>query len=106
MLQPKIVLRSEEEGLNPGGKRGTGRARAGSRRSPIWRGGGTIFGPTPRNYSKKVNAKVHKLALKRAFTSRVDEGNVIVVDNLELQEPKTKFNSKDLENSPELAKTR
>ena len=78
-------------GAKPWRQKGTGRARSGNRRSPVWRGGGVIFGPTPRSYSKKVNAKVRKLALKRAFTSRIDEGAVVVVSELELNEPKTKL---------------
>ena len=78
-------------GSKPWRQKGTGRARSGTRKSPIWRGGGVIFGPTPRNYSKKVNAKVRKLALRRAFTSRIDEGAVVVVNELTLDEPKTKL---------------
>ena len=83
-------------GAKPWRQKGTGRARSGTRTSPLWRGGGVIFGPTPRDYSKKVNSKVRKLALKRAFTSRVDEGDIILVDSLELSEPKTKLMSEIL----------
>ena len=77
-------------GAKPWRQKGTGRARAGNRSSPIWRGGGVIFGPNPRDYSKKVNAKVRKLALRRTFTSRVDEEAVIAIDKMDLREPKTK----------------
>jgi large subunit ribosomal protein L4 len=77
-------------GAKPWRQKGTGRARAGSSRSPLWRGGGVIFGPHPRSYAKKVNAKVEKLALRRSFTARVDDGEVILVDQLAFAEPKTK----------------
>ena len=69
---------------------GLGRARAGSSRSPVWVGGGTIFGPQPRDFSKKVNKKVAKLALRRAFSERVVDGSVIVIDNFDLPDHKTK----------------
>jgi large subunit ribosomal protein L4 len=74
----------------PWRQKGTGRARAGSHASPIWRGGGVVFGPKPRDYSKKVNKKVRKLALRKAFGERLNMGDVIVVDSLEVSEPKTK----------------
>ena len=82
-------------GAKPWRQKGTGRARSGSSRSPVWRGGGIVFGPQPRNYDKKVNRKVEKLALRRAFTDRVDAGDVIIVDKIaevcdENKEPKTK----------------
>ncbi|MGI5922544.1 MAG: 50S ribosomal protein L4 [Lentisphaerae bacterium] len=83
-------------GSKPWRQKGTGRARAGSSRSPLWRGGGTIFGPQPRSYEKKVNAKVEKLALRRAFTARLDDGEVILVDQLSFAEPKTKEMTKFL----------
>ncbi|MBR4672874.1 MAG: 50S ribosomal protein L4 [Victivallales bacterium] len=69
-------------GSKPWRQKGTGRARSGSSRSPVWRGGGIVFGPQPRSYDKKVNHKVEKLALRRAFTDRVDEQAVIVVDSI------------------------
>lgn len=59
---------------------GHGRARSGSSRSPVWVGGGTIFGPRPRSFAKKVNKKVLQLALKRALSERIVEGDVVVVD--------------------------
>lgn len=77
-------------GKKPYRQKGTGHARAGSNRSPLWRGGGVTFGPQPRDYDKKINKKVRQLALRRAFTERVDAGDVIVVDSLALGEGKTK----------------
>ncbi|MBT3379451.1 MAG: 50S ribosomal protein L4 [Lentisphaerae bacterium] len=77
-------------GAKPWRQKGTGRARAGSVKSPIWRGGGVVFGPAPRSYAKRVNRKVQMLALRRAFTERVDAGDVIVVDELSVAEPKTR----------------
>ena len=67
-----------------------GRARAGSSRSPVWVGGGTIFGPRPRSFAKKVNKKVLQLALKRALSERIVEGGVVVLDKFELPDHKTK----------------
>lgn len=77
-------------GAKPWRQKGTGRARAGSLRSPLWKGGGTVFGPQPRSYEFKVNKKVRKLALRMALSSRVAEENVIVLKGLELKEVKTK----------------
>lgn len=76
-------------GAKPWRQKGTGRARAGSRKGPLWRGGGVIFGPRPRDFSKKVNKKVMRLALRRAFTARFDENVVRVIEKFELAEPKT-----------------
>jgi len=76
-------------GAKPWRQKGTGRARAGSIRSPLWRGGGVIFGPLPRSYAKKVNRKVRRLALRRAFTERVDAGDVRVIDKLQPETHKT-----------------
>ena len=78
-------------GAKPWRQKGTGRARAGSSRSPVWRGGGVVFGPQPRSYDKKTNQKVEKLALRRAFTDRLDDGDVIMVDKIEFAEAKTKL---------------
>ena len=77
-------------GRKPWRQKGTGRARAGSIRSPLWRGGGVIFGPKPRDYSTKMNRKERRLALRTAFSSRVED--MIVVENFsaELERPKTK----------------
>lgn len=77
-------------GAKPFRQKGLGRARSGSIRNPIWAGGGTIFGPTPRSYAKKINKKVRKLALKRAISERVEEGSVIVLDKVEFADGKTK----------------
>jgi large subunit ribosomal protein L4 len=77
-------------GRKPWRQKGTGRARAGSNRSPLWRGGGVIFGPKPRDYSTKMNRKERRLALRTAFQSRVED-LVIVQDFAEqLPRPKTK----------------
>lgn len=77
-------------GRKPWRQKGTGRARHGSIRSPIWRGGGIVFGPHPRDYGYRVPRKVRRLALKAALTDKVREGNIIVLDELHLPEPKTK----------------
>jgi large subunit ribosomal protein L4 len=77
-------------GKKPWRQKGTGRARAGSFQSPLWRGGGVVFGPKPRDFRKKVNAKTRRLALRKALTERLKAGDVIVVDDLKLDSPKTK----------------
>ena len=77
-------------GRKPWRQKGTGRARAGTIRSPLWRGGGTTFGPTPRSYDIKVNKKVRSLALKMALSTRAADDRLTVVDKLELPEAKTK----------------
>ena len=77
-------------GAKPFKQKGLGRARTGSIRNPIWTGGGTIFGPTPRSFSKKVNKKALKLALKRAFSARIEEGCVVVIDQFDIPDGKTK----------------
>jgi len=77
-------------GAKPWRQKGTGRARHGSIRSPIWRGGGIVFGPKPRSYRKKVPKKIKKLALKSALSSKVIENNLIVLDELKMERPKTK----------------
>lgn len=74
----------------PWRQKGTGRARAGSFRSPLWRGGGVTFGPKPRDFSKKVNKKVSQLALRKALSERIKSGDVILVDDVNLVTPKTK----------------
>jgi large subunit ribosomal protein L4 len=77
-------------GRKPWRQKGTGRARAGSNRSPLWRGGGVIFGPKPRDYSLKMNRKERRLAIRTAFFSRVD--NLVIVQDFaeHLPRPKTK----------------
>jgi len=77
-------------GKKPWRQKGTGRARAGSFASPLWRGGGVTHGPRPRDYTKKLNNKVRQLALRKAFSARLKSGDVLVVDNLKLQAPKSK----------------
>ncbi|WP_456385551.1 50S ribosomal protein L4 [Desulfolithobacter sp.] len=77
-------------GAKPWRQKGTGRARAGSRRSPIWRGGGTTFGPKPRDYSYKLPKKVRRLALRMALSARLSEGNLVVVDDFKMEVPKTR----------------
>lgn len=77
-------------GKKPKRQKGLGGARAGSTRNPVWRGGGVVFGPKPRDYSQKINAKVKKLALKRSFSELVESSNVIVIDDFALETPKTK----------------
>jgi large subunit ribosomal protein L4 len=77
-------------GAKPWRQKGTGRARAGSRRSPLWRGGGVIFGPKPRDYSFKLNRKVKKQALAMAMSARFQEGNLVVLDDFTMDAIKTK----------------
>ncbi|MDF2947638.1 MAG: rplD [Bacillales bacterium] len=88
----KVKGRSEVRGggRKPWKQKGTGRARQGSIRSPQWRGGGIVFGPTPRSYSYKLNKKVRKLALKSALSSKVQADEILVLDELTLNAPKTK----------------
>jgi len=74
----------------PWRQKGTGRARAGSLRSPLWRGGGVTFGPKPRDYTKKVGKKTRQLSLRKALTERLKAGDVVVVDDFKLESPKTK----------------
>ena len=84
-------------GRKPYKQKGTGRARQGSIRSPQWVGGGTVFGPTPRDYSKKMNKKERKLALLSALSLRYQEKALIAVDSLNLESNKTKDFAKSLE---------
>src|SRR5512143_282079 len=77
-------------GKKPWRQKGTGRARAGSFQSPLWRGGGVVFGPKPRDFGKKVNAKVKALALHKALSERLKAGDVVVVNEIKLSAPKTK----------------
>ena len=84
-------------GRKPWKQKGTGRARQGSIRSPQWRGGGIVFGPTPRDYSIRVNRKVRRLALKSVLSEKVAEQNLLVVDNFNFETPKTKEFAKVLE---------
>jgi len=77
-------------GRKPWRQKGTGRARAGTIRSPIWRGGGRTFAATPRDHSQKVNRKMYRGALQAIFSELVRQDRLVVVDSLELSEPKTK----------------
>jgi large subunit ribosomal protein L4 len=74
----------------PWRQKGTGRARAGSFQSPLWRGGGVVFGPRPRDFSRKTNRAVKRLALRKALSERLKAGDVMVVDDLKFSSPKTK----------------
>src|SRR5215813_14134839 len=84
-------------GRKPWRQKGTGRARSGSTRSPLWRHGGTIFGPQPRDYSYKMPKKAWRRALTLALSDRALNGKMIVVESLELAEPKTKLAKAALE---------
>src|SRR5271168_1806739 len=77
-------------GRKPWRQKGTGRARAGSTRSPLWNGGGVVFGPKPRDYSKKINSKVKSLAFKRALFDRANAGEIAVIENFAPPTAKTK----------------
>lgn len=77
-------------GKKPWRQKGTGRARAGSFASPLWVGGGVVFGPKPRDFTKKVTKKTKQLALRKALTERVNAGDVVVVDQIKLETPRTK----------------
>ncbi len=77
-------------GKKPWRQKGTGRARQGSIRSPQWRGGGTVFGPTPRSYSYKLPKKVRRLAIKSVLSEKVASNNLVAVESLSFEAPKTK----------------
>ena len=78
-------------GEKPWRQKGTGRARQGSRTSPLWRGGGVAFAPAPRSYALKMPKKMRRQATRSALSARVGDGAVVVVSNLQLEEPKTKL---------------
>lgn len=88
----KVKGRSEVRGggRKPWKQKGTGRARQGSIRAPQWRGGGIVFGPTPRSYAYKLPKKVRRLAIKSALSSKVIANEIIVLDQLSFNQPKTK----------------
>ncbi|MGM0847163.1 MAG: 50S ribosomal protein L4 [Bacillota bacterium] len=88
----KVKGRSEVRGggRKPWRQKGTGRARQGSIRSPQWRGGGVVFGPVPRSYSYKLPKKVRRLAIKSALSTKVAEENILVLESLVFDSPKTK----------------
>lgn len=77
-------------GAKPWRQKGTGRARAGYKQSPVWRGGGTAFGPKPRDYGVKVNKKVGRLAFQRVLSEKIAGDSVRIVDSIGISEPKTK----------------
>ena len=77
-------------GAKPWRQKGTGRARAGYKSSPVWVGGGVVFGPHPHDYSKKVAKSVKKIALRKALSERIKAGDVLLVDEFAVKEPKTK----------------
>ena len=88
----KTKERSEVKGSRskPWKQKHTGRARAGTRQSPLWRSGGTVFGPRPRSYAQKVNKKARRAALSGVLSQRVAQGRLVVLSSLELEAPKTK----------------
>jgi large subunit ribosomal protein L4 len=77
-------------GAKPWRQKGTGRARAGYKSSPVWVGGGVVFGPHPHDYSKKVSKAVKRIALRKALSERIKAGDVIIVDSFAISQPKTK----------------
>lgn len=77
-------------GAKPWRQKGTGRARAGYKSSPIWRGGGVVFGPKPRDYSKKVSKSVRRLAFQKALSERISAGDVLTIEKFAVAEIKTK----------------
>jgi large subunit ribosomal protein L4 len=85
-------------GKKPWKQKGTGRARAGSIRSPLWRTGGIVFGPQPRDYSYNLPKKVKRLALMTAFYRKLADGEVVVIDNFAIEKPKTKEMKEILKN--------
>lgn len=91
-------VRSEVSGggKKPWRQKGTGRARQGSTRAPNWVGGGTVFGPTPRKYTKSLPKKMQRLALRSALSVKVANGQILVVDQVSIDEPKTKSATKML----------
>jgi large subunit ribosomal protein L4 len=85
-------------GKKPWKQKGTGKARAGSTRSPLWRGGGVVFGPRPRDYSYKVPKKIRKAALISALSLKAKNNDIVLLDSLELKSPKTKEITRLLQN--------
>src|SRR3954466_3407417 len=77
-------------GAKPWRQKGTGRARAGYKSSPLWRGGGVVFGPKPRDYSKKISKTVRRLAFRKALSERIKAGDVLTIDKIAMDEIKTK----------------
>src|SRR5690606_907300 len=92
-------------GRKPWRQKGTGRARQGSIRSPQWRGGGVVFGPIPRSYAVEVNQKVKQLALQSALSYHVNENQLVLVDSLQVEQPKTKLFAEIISNLQLTGKT-
>src|SRR6201987_618678 len=86
----KTKAEVDMSGAKPWRHKGTGRARAGYVSSPVWRGGGVVFGPKPRDYSKKVSKSLRRLALHKALSERIKSGDVLTIDNFAVSEIKTK----------------
>ena len=84
-------------GAKPWKQKGTGRARSGSNRSPLWRHGGTCFGPMPRDYSYSLPKKAKRAALIDALASKINENRLVLIEKLEIAEPKTKLQPKSAE---------
>ncbi|RHM61104.1 MULTISPECIES: 50S ribosomal protein L4 [Coprobacillaceae] len=103
----KVKNRTEVAGggKKPWRQKGTGRARQGSIRAPQWRGGGVVFGPTPRSYKFKLNRKVRRLALKSALSTKVQDNEFMAIEGIKIEAPKTKDMVKVLENLQAPAKT-
>src|SRR5271155_6097624 len=74
----------------PWRQKGTGRARAGSFQSPLWRGGGVVFGPRPRDFTKKISRSTRQLALRKALSERLKAGDVMILDDIKLESPRTR----------------
>lgn len=92
-------------GAKPWKQKGTGRARAGTNNSPLWVGGGTVFGPTPRDYKYSIPKKIRQAALRSALSMKVKDNQLIVLDKLELKEAKTKEMVSILKNIANLEKS-
>ena len=90
LLLLKPVERLKVGGKKPWMQKHTGRARAGTNRSPIWRGGGVVFGPRPRDYSYSMHRKAKKVALQSALLSKLKDNEVLLIDKLEFDSPSTK----------------
>src|SRR2546426_3148544 len=86
----KTKAEVDMSGAKPWRQKGTGRARAGYKSSPIWRGGGVVFGPKPRDYSKKVSKATRRLAFQKALSERIKAGDVLMIDKFVVPEIKTK----------------
>ena len=86
----KTKAQVDLSGAKPWRQKGTGRARAGYKSSPVWRGGGVVFGPKPRDYSKKVSKATRRLAFQKALSERINAGDVLTLDKFAVTEVKTK----------------